>query len=723
MPSPPSPTPRLPPLHHPSPRALGVSADTFTTNHLLIFYKRCGHLAGALRVFDEMPHRNLISWTAMVSGSVRNAAPDLGLQLFVSMLGNGLCPQRVRSRMRARCLLPVSCGQCQARPFRSRPRCQSWPGCQSLCGKLVDARHGRTAVAEHVFAGIVFRDLACWNAMLEAYISNGYACDAMRTVVQLHRCGITPDVFTYISAVKASSINSELNFGRQLHGLGIHNRFESTIFGKIRQKDTVSWNTVISGLANDEEVKAATDCFVDMSLYGCKPNQVTLSVMLRLCGAKENTSLGLQIFGLAYRHGYSEKLLVANAVINMLSRCGLLHSAYGFFSNLSVRNIMTWNEMIAGYGLHSSSEDVMKLFRSLLCFGSKPDEFTYPAVLSAFQQAHDSRNHEQIHACILKHGFASCQFVSTSLIKVKATLGSVHGSLKVIEDTGKMDLVSWGVTISAFLKHGLNDEALYLFTLFRDECTQEPDEFILATILNACANAALIGQCRCIHSLVVRAGYSKHFCVASALVDAYAKCGDVTAAESVFTDVSLVTKDTILYNTMLTAYANHGLIHQVLRLYREMEELQLAPTPATFVAVISACSHLGQVEEGKLLFSSMLFAHGVHRTRANYSCLVDLLARKGLVSEAKDVIEAMPFQPWPAVWRSLMNGCRIHGNKELGVLAAEQILRMAPSSDGTYVSLSNAYAGDGEWQSAEETRRMMAENQVQKVQAYSSVEI
>jgi len=359
----------------------------------------------------------------------------------------------------------------------------------------------------------------------------------------------------------------------------------------------------------------------------------------------------------------------------------------------------------------------------LLCFGSKPDEFTYPAVLSAFQQAHDSRNHEQIHACILKHGFASCQFVSTSLIKVKATLGSVHGSLKVIEDTGKMDLVSWGVTISAFLKHGLNDEALYLFTLFRDECTQEPDEFILATILNACANAALIGQCRCIHSLVVRAGYSKHFCVASALVDAYAKCGDVTAAESVFTDVSLVTNDTILYNTMLTAYANHGLIHQVLRLYREMEELQLAPTPATFVAVISACSHLGQVEEGKLLFSSMLFAHGVHPTRANYSCLVDLLARKGLVSEAKDVIEAMPFQPWPAVWRSLMNGCRIHANKELGVLAAEQILRMAPSSDGTYVSLSNAYAGDGDWQSAEETRRMMAENQVQKVQAYSSVEI
>jgi len=210
---------------------LGVSADTFTTNHLLIFYKRRGHLAGALRVFDEMPHRNLVSWTAMVSGSVRNAAPDLGLQLFVSMLGNGLCP----NEFALACALGACCQSAVANArlglsvhglaVKAGLDANPYVGSSLM---LMYARHGRTAAAEHVFAGIVFRDLACWNAMLEAYISNGYACDAMRTVVQLHRCGITPDVFTYISAVKASSINSELNFGRQLHGLVIHNRFESS---------------------------------------------------------------------------------------------------------------------------------------------------------------------------------------------------------------------------------------------------------------------------------------------------------------------------------------------------------------------------------------------------------------------------------------------------------------------------------------------------------------
>jgi pentatricopeptide repeat protein len=359
----------------------------------------------------------------------------------------------------------------------------------------------------------------------------------------------------------------------------------------------------------------------------------------------------------------------------------------------------------------------------MVCCGERPDEFTYSAVLSALQEAHEPRNHEQVHARILKQGMVSRQFVSTSLIKAKAAFGSVHSVLEVIKDTGKMDLVSWGVIISSFLKNGLNDKVFFLFHLFRSDCTNKPDEFILATVLNACANAALIKHCRWIHSLVIRTGHSKHFCVASSLVDAYAKCGDIATAKSAFSAVSS-SGDAILYNTMLTAYANHGLIDEAMSLYQDMTQARLVPTPATFVAIVSACSHFGLVEQGKLVFSLMLSEYqGMNPTRANFATLVDLLARKGLLRDAKGVIDVMPFEPWPAVWRSLMNGCRIHGNKELGVLAAQQILRVAPSSDGTYVSLSNAFADDGEWHHAEDIRRMMAENQVRKVQAYSRIDV
>ncbi|OEL15566.1 Pentatricopeptide repeat-containing protein [Dichanthelium oligosanthes] len=472
---------------HPSTIKLGVCADTFTMDHLLIFYSRRGNLSCALDLFDEMLQRNLVTWTAMVSGMVRSGAPELGLRLFVSMVRGGFCPNEFA-------LASVLSACCQSVEANAKLG----------LGLSLHGLAFKAALDGNPYVG---------SSLMLMYAKYGYVA-AAEQLVQMHHSGITPDVFTYISAVKASSITRELKFGQQLHGLVIQNMLQSdtsvmnvlvdmyfrvglkdiavAIFGKIRRKDTISWNTMISGLARDEDEKVAADCFVDMSRYGCKPNQVTFSVMLRLCGAKENASLGLQIFGLAYLHGYSDNVLVANAVINMLSRCGLLSCAYAFFCNLSVRNVATCNEMIAGYGLHSCSEDAMRLFRSLVCFGAKPDEFTYPAVLCAFQQAHDARNHEQIHASVLKHGFASCKFVSASLVKAKAALGSIQGSLKVTKDAEKVDLVSWGITMSAFLKHGLNDEVLFLFNLFRSDFTEKPDEFILATVLNACANSTLI---------------------------------------------------------------------------------------------------------------------------------------------------------------------------------------------------------------------------------------
>ncbi|KAI4991594.1 hypothetical protein ZWY2020_039980 [Hordeum vulgare] len=742
---------------------LGMSGDTFTTNHLLISYSRSGLLGGALAVFDEMPHRNLVSWTAMVSASIRGGAAEMGIGLFVTMLRSGFCPNEFS-------LSSALCAACGRSAAHAKLRFgASLHGIAVKVGVdanpflgssllLMYARHGRVAAAERAFADVRCKDLTCWNAMLEGYVTNGCGYGAMRVAVLMHQCGLPADMCTYVSALKACSITGELGFGRRLHGCVIHNMVESdtsvmnalvdmylisglmdiamAVFGRIQKKDTISWNTLLSCFAHDEDDRAAVCCFANMSLSGSKPNEVTFSIMLRLSGAKENASLGLQIFGLSYRHGYSDNVPTANAVINMLSRCGLLNCAHGFFCNLKYRNIVTWNEMIAGYGLYSCSEDAMRLFRSMVCFGERPDEFTYSAVLSAFRESHEVRNHEQVHAVILKQGVASRQFVSTSLIKAKAVFGSVQDALKVIEDTGEMDFVSWGVIITSFLKHGLNNEVLFLFDLFRSNRMSKLDEFILATVLNACANAALIRQCRCIHSLVIRTGHSKHFCVASALVDAYAKCGDIAAAESAFAAVSsvsgdailyntmLTSGDVILYNTMLTAYANHGRINEALSLYQDMKQAQLVPTPATFVAIVSACSHFGLLEEGKVVFNLLMSeGQGMNPTRANFATLVDLLARKGLLREAKGVIEVMPFQPWPAVWRSLMNGCRIHGNKELGVLAAEQIMRMAPSSDGTYVSLSNVFADVGEWHSAEEARTLMAENQVWKVQGYSRIEV
>ncbi|XP_072976290.1 pentatricopeptide repeat-containing protein At4g13650-like [Typha angustifolia] len=723
---------------------LGFSNDVFSQNNLIVMYSKCGPLDHALRVFGEMPERNVVSWTSMISGLIRNGEHEIGFQLLVDMTRSGFRPNEFTFAS----VMSV-CSLIEAMKFGSSLHSNAlkvgldqnaYVGSSLV---LMYARFGNIEAAELAFECIVYRDLACWNSMVEGYVLTGYGYDAMKTVAFMHQEQLGTDQFSYISAIKGCLITGDFNYGRQIHCLIVQNKFQSNnavmnsladlyfrfhmknsamkVFGKIQEKDVVSWNTVISRSAQEEDEREVVGLFSDMLLNGLKPNQVTLSVILRMCAAKEHISLGLQFFGFAYRSGFSDNVLVVNSIINMLTRCGLVESAYILFSGISARNPVTWNEMIAGYGINGYSEEALQLFCNLIRMGLRADEFTYSGVLSTCNEIQDPRIYEQIHANILKFGFSSYLFVWTSLINGYAVFGLVKSSFKIFEEIEESDLVSWGAIISAFSKQGLIIEAFSLLKCLQ-EAGEKPDEFILASVLNASANVSVINHCKCIHSHVMKAGYERHFCVSSAVIDAYAKCGDITSSKKAF-DTIPVDQDAILYNTMITAFAHHGLIMEALGLYEKMKQANLSPTQATFLALLLACNHLGLVEQGKYLFNSAKSTYGMHPAKDNFACLIDLLARKGLLEEARDIIRSMPYEPWPAVWRSLLNGCRIHGNKEMGEFAAEEILKLTPNSDAAYMLLSNIYAEDGRWEYAEETRMRMEEKGVHKVLGYSMIEI
>ncbi|KAG5521658.1 hypothetical protein RHGRI_034027 [Rhododendron griersonianum] len=131
-----------------------------------------------------------------------------------------------------------------------------------------------------------------------------------------------------------------------------------------------------------------------------------------------------------------------------------------------------------------------------------------------------------------------------------------------------------------------------------------------------------------------------------------------------------------------------------------MKLVDLKPSQATFVSIISACSHMGLVDQGHALFKSMTLDYGMEPSPDSFGSLVDLLSRNGLLQDAKHIIEAMPFKPWPAIWRSLLNGCRIHGDRELGEWAARKLCLLVLQNDAAYILLSKVYSEDGDWEGA-----------------------
>ncbi|KAJ0975523.1 hypothetical protein J5N97_017488 [Dioscorea zingiberensis] len=454
------------------------------------------------------------------------------------------------------------------------------------------AKCGHVGFAEFVFETLQFKDLACWNAMVEGFAINGCGCDAIITVSLMHYNGFIANQFTYISALKGYKITGNLSSVKQIHAIIVCNGFEystSTMnvltdtysrngvkdsalkaFGRTKDKDIVSWNTVISCIAQDEDPEEVVALFSELLISGLKPNEVTLSIIFRLCGFMDDLSLGSQFCCFTFHLG---------------------------------------------------------LFNDMLVLGIQVDDYICSTILSACQGPEDVKSGEEIHAYIFKSGFSRTCIVSSAMTHAYSRFGSVESSLKVFEDTEVLDMVSWGTMISAFSKQGFTSKSLSLINYLRGR-GENLDEFMLGSALNACANVAAFNQYRCIHIHVLKTGYERH-------------------------------------RKFDAVLSHHGLIERAVEFFEKMKYVDIYPSHATFVEVISACNHLGLAEERQLFFNCMITDYGMSPSKDNLTCLVDLLARNGLLEKARDVIEPMPFEPWPSIWRSLLKGSRIHGNKAM----------------------------------------------------------
>ncbi|RVW35864.1 Pentatricopeptide repeat-containing protein [Vitis vinifera] len=98
------------------------------------------------------------------------------------------------------------------------------------------------------------------------------------------------------------------------------------------------------------------------------------------------------------------------------------------------------------------------------------------------------------------------------------------------------------------------------------------------------------------------------------------------------------------------------------------------PNEVTFLAILSACSHTGLVEEGLRIFTSMQEDYNIEAKAEHYTCMVDLLGRAGQLEDAKEFVEKMPIEPEVSTWGALLGACRVHKDMDMGRLAAQRLL-------------------------------------------------
>jgi pentatricopeptide repeat protein len=249
-----------------------------------------------------------------------------------------------------------------------------------------------------------------------------------------------------------------------------------------------------------------------------------------------------------------------------------------------------------------------------------------------------------------------------------------------------------------------------------------PNQVTFLGALDACSDLAALCEGKQVHQMIFKTAFQFDTFVESALMNVYAKCGEIELARKLF-NLSR-DKDLISWNGIIAAYAHHGVGIEAIRLYEKMQENGYRPNDVTYVVLLSACSHSGLVDEGLKIFESMVNDISIAVRDEHYTCLIDLCSRAGRLDDAKRLIHYLKIKPASgSVWSALLGGCNAHGNESIGNLAARNLLQAEPDNAGTYTLLSNIYASAGKWKEAAEIRSEMNNRGLKKQPGCSWIEV
>jgi pentatricopeptide repeat protein len=171
------------------------------------------------------------------------------------------------------------------------------------------------------------------------------------------------------------------------------------------------------------------------------------------------------------------------------------------------------------------------------------------------------------------------------------------------------------------------------------------------------------------------------------------------------------------------SYAHHGLGAAVVKLFNEMQRLNLDATPATFTSILTGCSHSGLVEAGLRYFEIMQEKYSIPPSIEHYNCVIDLLGRANKLEEAEQFILQRIATPKLVTWRTLLSACRVHNDIERAKRVMDKILEINPADAPTHVMMANIYAAGNDMAAAEQIRAKMIREGIKKIPGTSTTEV
>jgi pentatricopeptide repeat protein len=695
---------------------------------LISMYAQCGALTKAQQVLEDLAARDVAPWNALISGYARHGQSCEALNCLERMQREGVSPNAITFT----CALKA-CGSMgdlrKGRQIHDEITVRGFLAKDALLGNaLIDmyARCGQLGKAEEVLEALALRNVVTWNTLIAGYAQQERGHEALQCFKRMLKDEglISPDGITFTCVLKACGSTRSFEEGKRIHeeiagrGLLRHNAVLGNALVDMYAKcgaleaarhaleelpirNVVSWSALIDGYAQAGQGYEALKCFDRMKQEGHSPNAVTFVSVLKACASMKDADRGKQVHDEIVGNCDLEKsIALGNALVDMYVKCGALSMAKRALEELSVRDIVSWSALIAGYAQEGKGHEALDCYEQMQREGLLADDVTFVCALKATANVKAVEKGMRIHREIVRRDLVKKNGVlGNALVDMYAKCGMLAKARKVLEELHAKDVVAWNALLAGCIQQEQSQEALSCFQQMQREGIT-PNGVTFTCILKACSSIGAINKGKQIHDEILsRDLLAKNLVLGTALVDMYAQCGHLAKAQEVLQ--ALHVRDVVAWSTLIAGYAQKGQVEMALQCFAQMQKEGLSPDDVTFVSVLNACGHSGKLDEAQAYYENMKTKYGITPKIEHHTCMVVVFGYMGRFDKAMSVLRTMPSPGDPSVWVALLSACRKRGNVKLGKLAFEQAIELDRGYCAAYVLMASIYLAAGMQEDAE----------------------
>ncbi|KAM6568413.1 hypothetical protein CsatB_016398 [Cannabis sativa] len=598
--------------------------------------------------------------------------------------------------------------------------------------------------AQRVFDEMSVRNIITWTSLMKGYSEGGDTESVFRIANDMFCSGEKFNEHTCSVILQACNSPEGRKNGEQVHCFAIKSGLDGNVtvgtslismyskggclsdaekmFNGIDNKDVRCLNYMILEYGKLGCGEKAMWVFIHILSSGLVPSEYTYANIISACSGDIGANEGKQLHGLSVKYGVVGESPIGNALITMYGKHGMVEEFERIFDTMDERNLISWTAILTAHLRNGNANKALDVFSETLGLGLACDSVSLSIMLDGCSEWRSLEFGAQIHGLVIKFGYLSDVKIGTALTDMYAKCGDLQSAKKLFSKLSNRTTALFNAILVGFMESYRDDEVdpMVLFSQLRFEGLQ-PDFITFSRLLSLSADQASLLVGKSLHAYTIKTGYEADLTVSNALITMYAKCGSIAEAHKTFS--SMKSMDSISWNAIISAYALHGHGKKAVSLFKDMKREGFYPDQITTLAILQACSYSGLLETGLSLFSEMEPKYGIRPVVEHFACMVDLLGRAGRFPEAVDFIKSSPFTDSILLWRTLVNVCKLHGEMEFGMLASKCLLDLKPEEAGSYILVSNMFAGGGMLDEAADVRTVMNDLKLSKEPGCSWIEV